>query len=456
MSNTPEPTREPRRRPLTAITETLNITRQRDFSGAWKFVVALVVVVVLGVVGWLWFSVARLDNSIAFTPAEAEIVQGKLAHTTAQARNILIATSDAEKLSGPSGNTLLLLRVDPTVQRAWLLWIPANMNVLVPGHGTVPIGTTLSLGGPAATIQAVKDLTGQPINQYVQLDVAAVRHLVDAVGGVWVDVPASIDATAADSSPNHNAGQMQPGAQLLDGYHALTFVRAPASLADQGYGRLANQRMLADSLVAAVGKDTGLPRSYTLLSAVAPAVKSTLNVSALRALQTELRGFGAAAVSQATIPGAWRATFITPDTAVTAKLVADMKAGRAFSQPTADLTHAAKQSATVTASKTPQQTTVTVSNGGGISGAAKQAAGALQTQGFRVSSVGNANVNVYKQTLVVYKSDRSLAQSVAQYLPPNAKIVKSFGFYSFKTDVLVIVGKDWNPANVPVVPIQTQ
>jgi hypothetical protein len=57
---------------------------------------------------------------------------------------------------------------------------------------------------------------------------------------------------------------------------------------------------------------------------------------------------------------------------------------------------------------------------------------------------------------VVYRSDKSLAELVAQYLQPGVKIVPAAGLYTFDGDVLVMVGKDWDLSKAPVAPIQTK
>lgn len=105
--------------------------------------------------------------------------------------------------------------------------------------------------------------------------------------------------------------------------------------------------------------------------------------------------------------------------------------------------------------KTPSQVSVTVKNGAGVAGLAAQAASILKAKGFKVPTTGNASQSVYKQTLVIYKTDASLAQLVASYLAPGTKVVQGRGMYSFKTDVLVVVGKDWDASKIPAVPVTT-
>ena len=103
----------------------------------------------------------------------------------------------------------------------------------------------------------------------------------------------------------------------------------------------------------------------------------------------------------------------------------------------------------------PSDVTVTIRNGAGISGCAKQAASILKAQAFKVKDVGNAQQFVYPKTLVVYKKNKPAAEQILKALPPGTKLVESRGMYVFDTDVLVVVGKDWDLAKVPITPVQT-
>ncbi len=99
---------------------------------------------------------------------------------------------------------------------------------------------------------------------------------------------------------------------------------------------------------------------------------------------------------------------------------------------------------------------MTVRNGSGISGVANQAATILKAKAFKIKDVGNAGQNVYKKTLIIYKTDAKAAALVGTYMPPGTTIVQSRGMYSFPSKVLVVVGKDWDVSKVPAAPVLTQ
>ena len=49
--------------------------------------------------------------------------------------------------------------------------------------------------------------------------------------------------------------------------------------------------------------------------------------------------------------------------------------------------------------------------------------------------------------------DSGIIELVASALPPVAKLVQSRGMYAFDSDVLVVIGKDWDISRVPVTPM---
>ena len=409
------------------------------------------------VVATAW--VAQLGNSIHFgDQGEVRLIQAQLTRVSGQPYNVLFAGVDATSEGTPVRTEVLVLaHVDPQQQRVWLLWIPPNLLQAIPGRGDSGIADARITGGAAGTIRAAKALTGLKIAEYAEIGLPAIQSAVDAAGGVWVDVPAPMETTKVDDGSDNDADRIPAGSQLLDGSHALILARATPSSTDQGYQRVRDQQLLVDARAGALASKTSLPQSLSVLSAVAPSVKTTMSLGAMAGLRDTLRGAGSSRINEAVVVGAWKPPYIAPDSQSLARLVADMRNGRPFDVAAAQPERAAAASnAVASSSRPPAQVTVTVNNGGGISGAAKQAAGVLQTHGFQIASTGNANLNVYNKTLVIYKSDSSLARMVAQYLQPGARIVPSRGLYAFKTDILVVVGRDWDVGKVPAAQIQVQ
>ena len=86
----------------------------------------------------------------------------------------------------------MLIRTDPGKHRLAYLSIPRDLRVEIPGHGAAKINAAYQLGGPALALKTVKDLTGLDVNHVAFVDFDRFRDLIDAVGGIDVDVPRPI------------------------------------------------------------------------------------------------------------------------------------------------------------------------------------------------------------------------------------------------------------------------
>lgn len=92
----------------------------------------------------------------------------------------------------------------------------------------------------------------------------------------------------------------------------------------------------------------------------------------------------------------------------------------------------------------PSSFAVTVNNGGGVEGAALDASELLKKAGFNVVEVGNAAQAVYDSTLVVYQKeeDETKAEALVATLGTGRTVFDAVN-YAFESDILVVVGKDW-------------
>ena len=96
----------------------------------------------------------------------------------------------------------------------------------------------------------------------------------------------------------------------------------------------------------------------------------------------------------------------------------------------------------------PGSFTIEIRNGANITGAATTTANALTSKGFKIEGTGNADQQVYEQTLVIYDNDKGAeqAQTVIDALGVG-RAVKGRGYYDYDTDVLLILGGDYKPTS---------
>ncbi len=172
-------------------------------------------------------------------------------------------------------DTIMILRVDPNQQKAWLLSLPRDLYVPIAGnHGKDRINTALSLGGPELLIQTIKENFGIPIHHFLQVNFLAFKKIVDSVDGVNV----YFNYPARDENTGLNIPDA--GCHVLDGDMALAFARSRhyTALIDgrwqedptSDHGRIARQQyFIKQALKKAIDKGARNPIQLNNLIGVA-------------------------------------------------------------------------------------------------------------------------------------------------------------------------------------------
>ena len=453
-----------RRGSLEAAPERLRLERdtRRKRTKRVAAIAAIVVgVLLLAVVGTAAGWAYHLQKTVKpKTLVEQKELQDQLAKAKPQEPyNLLLLGVDARPdEKAYRTDTIIFVHINPQTKQVWMMSIPRDTKVSIPGHGEDKINAAHFYGGAPLTVKTVKQFVGLPVNHYMEVNFWAFEGAVNALGGVWINVPKAINDPKAARSPRHRAAKVPAGYQLLDGEHALTFVRS-RKYVDADWSRMKNQQAFMKAFADQMAKTQNIARIPGVVSSIAPYLKTDMGLVEMVRTAQSLHDAGGKNIHTATLTGTWKSPFVYPSTKVLNKLVGDIKAERSFegtksTSPTS--TAPVGPGGTPVKAKKPSQISVTVRNGSGVGGVAKQASSILKAQGFKIGETGNAGQNVYKQTLIVYKDDLGSAQVVAQSMPPGTKLVQSRGMYAFTTDVLVVVGKDWDVSKVPAAQIQTQ
>jgi len=165
---------------------------------------------------------------------------------------VLLLGTDRRGPEGSTDNTdtLMLFSLDPAAQRIVILSIPRDLYVEIPGHGQERINATYAwgeqdgTGGLALARQTVSATLGIPVQHAVSLDFNVFVTLIDAIGGVDVDVPYDIsDPTYPDSGIGYDPFYLPAGQHHLDGATALKYARTRATPGGD-FDRTARQRQL--------------------------------------------------------------------------------------------------------------------------------------------------------------------------------------------------------------------
>lgn len=120
-------------------------------------------------------------------------------------------------------DSILIAHIDFGRKTIAALTIPRDTAVRIPGHaGIHKINAAHSYGGPALTIQTIHDVFGIDTDAVVSVDFDGFQKIVDAVGGIDVNVQKRLKY---DDNWGHLHINLYPGYQHLNGYQAMGYVR---------------------------------------------------------------------------------------------------------------------------------------------------------------------------------------------------------------------------------------
>ena len=123
--------------------------------------------------------------------------------------------------------------------------------------------------GVDATIMAIEGITGLKINYWAMVNLEGFKDLVDAVGGVTLDVRQPIPVGGLGSDVT---GYIQPGVRKLDGHDTLWFARARDDSDD--YSRMARQKCVMNAMLQQISPQTAV-RNFAQIAQASSAMVST-------------------------------------------------------------------------------------------------------------------------------------------------------------------------------------
>ena len=271
------------------------------------FLTIVILIVLCGV--YLFSFISSLNNNNVISG-----VKPKVNETV----NILLLgmdIGDAENTSNTSArrtDTMMLLNYNPRTDNIKVVSIPRDTLIEVEnahdGNGNyIPywkINAAYVLGGEQEVIEQVESLLDITVNYLVEIDYAAFRNLIDAVGGVemYIDRDMYYDDDAQDLHIHFNKGETV----LLDGQKAEEFFRwrknnDGTGLADGDLGRIKNQQKFISALIE---KCTN-PMIVTQVPDILKAIKENVvtNMSGTAMIKYGLKMISNSGISMSTLQG---------------------------------------------------------------------------------------------------------------------------------------------------------
>jgi LCP family protein required for cell wall assembly len=253
-----------------------------------------------------WRYLRSVESSVTRVDAFQGLVeQERPAKPPTEAMNFLILGSDSRNpdIDGSRTDTIMLAHVTKDHESAQIVSIPRDTWVTIPNGDSGnknKINAAFAVGGIPLMVRTVESITKIRIDHVMIIDFAGFAQIVDALGGIDVNIEKSF------RSIHPPKRQFQAGLQHLNGAEALDYSRQRKQFADGDFSRIEHQQQVVKAVLekattAGVVTDPG--RLTSFLSATAQVITADAGFDLL-STALELRGIGSGQVRFITNPSA--------------------------------------------------------------------------------------------------------------------------------------------------------
>ncbi|CAM4023396.1 LCP family protein [Cohnella lubricantis] len=219
-------------------------------------------------------------DKLAFPNATAEDIP-----SGDQIRNIALFGLDRRSTKGSArSDVMMILTIDYAREKIKLTSLMRDLYVPIEGHGHAKLNAAYAYGGAPLAIKTINQNFGTDIRDYVTVDFFTMEKIINAVGGVDINVkPNEVDTLnmyMGDTSRIENKKAPlveQGGLQTLNGMQAVAYARI-RYVGNADFERTERQRTVLQAMVDRV-KEEGVASIPELLIKTAPYVETTLTRS---------------------------------------------------------------------------------------------------------------------------------------------------------------------------------
>ncbi|SEG77330.1 cell envelope-related function transcriptional attenuator common domain-containing protein [Nonomuraea solani] len=221
---------------------------------SWKtisvIVAGVLVALLVAAVGMFFW----IDSRLSGIDGVLDDYEGRVADTPGT--NWLLVGSDSRegltaaerkklatgKAVGRRTDSMMLLHLPDGGDKPTLVSLPRDSAVTIPGKGRDKLNSAYAIGGGKLLVQTVETVTGVHIDNYMEIGFAGFVDIVDAVGGVEINVRAAVNDPKAGL-------KLKKGTQVLTGSQALGYVRTRKGGALPDFERTKRQRQFLGAVV---------------------------------------------------------------------------------------------------------------------------------------------------------------------------------------------------------------
>jgi LCP family protein required for cell wall assembly len=199
--------------------------------------------------------------------------------------NLMVLGVDRRENGGDqNADVIIIAHIDLITQKVAAVSIPRDLLVEIPGIGPDKINSAYNYGiksdpqskvaGVVMMRDTIESVFGVMIDGYIMVDFGGFTDVIDAMGGVVIDVPTEI---VDDQYPTDDYGteviRFMPGRQFMDGDRALKYVRTRHQDSDDG--RRARQLQVLHALFDKAKSFDSLTNGFDIITALGGSVQTS-------------------------------------------------------------------------------------------------------------------------------------------------------------------------------------
>ena len=203
----------------------------------------------------------------------------EVVETNKDVLNIVLIGGDnpikGQSTAGFNYDVIVVLSMNLETGESRMLSIPRDAYIKLSCTNKMDKITHSGWFGAKCLTDTLSDFLDIEVNKYALVDFNGLIEIVDGLGGIWIDVESKI--VEQDENRNFdNLITIEPGYQLLDGQHALAFLRHRKTLAGGAIARSENHEKFIVALMKQLAQPSGILNFNGFISGVGNAVLSNL------------------------------------------------------------------------------------------------------------------------------------------------------------------------------------
>ncbi|EGO7585848.1 LCP family glycopolymer transferase [Enterococcus faecalis] len=192
-----------------------------------------------------------------------------------------IDTGDDGRVEQGRSDTTIVATVNPRDKQTTLVSLARDTYVDIPGQGKQDkLNHAYAFGGASLAMDTVENYLNIPINHYVSINMAGLKELVNAVGGIEVNN----NLTFSQDGYDFTIGKIS-----LDGEQALSYSRMRYEDPNGDYGRQERQRKVIEGIVQKVLSLNSVSNYQQILTAVSDNMKTDLSFDDMKKIALDYR-----------------------------------------------------------------------------------------------------------------------------------------------------------------------